>query len=109
MAFMEAERILWTQHISQWQQSPQTSKTFCDERELDLRIFHAWRKKLLREKSKSSPRVAVPPNFVPITPAKMTTAPLQEIKLELRGDIRLCWPVSGFGELAQQLREMGLL
>ncbi len=112
MAVMESERMFWTEHILQWRQSPQTSKVFCNDRELDFKIFHAWRKKLEREKRKNNPSLAVQKNFIPIIPVKKECASeviTQEIKLELGKGIRVCWLVSGFSELAQQLREMELL
>jgi hypothetical protein len=112
MAIMESERIFWTEHISQWRQSPQKSKVFCRDRELDFNIFHAWRKKLEREKRKNNSSLMVPKSFIPIISAKKECASeaiAQEIKLELGKGIRVCWLVSGFSELAQQLREMELL
>jgi hypothetical protein len=108
MALAETERVHWTHTILQWKQSHQSAKAFCNQHALDLKIFHAWRKKLLREEKAIQNGIMTVPHFIPITTAKVAPT-LSDIKLELRDGIRVCWQISGFSELAQQLCEMGLL
>lgn len=106
MALAEQERAYWSGYIAQWKESDQTSNKFCHEHGLDHKVFIAWRKRLWREdKSRESAR-EVTPHFIPVIE---TTPKPCEIKLELREGVRVCWQISGFAELAQQLREMALL
>lgn len=106
MALAKQERAYWTTHIAQWKESHQTSNQFCHEHGLDYKIFNAWRKKLWREDKDRESVTVVAPHFIPV----IETAPKpSEIKLELREGVRVCWQISGFAELARQLREMALL
>ena len=108
MALAEQERAYWKAYIEQWKESHQTSNKFCHEHDLDFKIFNAWRKKLWREdKETQSGRVAAP-HFIPVIETGIAPR-YSEIKLELRDGVRVCWQISGFTELAQQLREMALL
>ena len=108
MALAEQERAYWTAYIVRWKESHQTSNKFCHEHELDFKMFNAWRKKLWREGKETENSSVAAPHFIPVIETRIAPK-YSEIKLELRNGVSVCWQISGFTELAQQLREMALL
>ena len=101
MANAEAKQCEWLSYINQWNGSGLSQKAFCEQHHLSYSNFKYWRQKLQADVPKVSS------GFVPIIIQHDIRQ--HEIQLELRGGHCVNWRVSGFEELAAQLREMALL
>jgi hypothetical protein len=97
----KAQPSEWLKYITQWSHSGLSQKAFCDKHQLNYGNFKYWRQKFQADVAKKSS------GFVPIVVQHDIRQ--HEIQLELRGGHRVNWRVSGFTELATQLREMDLL
>lgn len=58
----EDRRLLWEEHMKQWQSSGLTQAQYCRRNELKLSTFHYWRKRL-KEKATAVTLVQVPVGF----------------------------------------------
>jgi hypothetical protein len=97
----EAKQCEWLDYISEWSRSGLSQKAFCEKQHLNYSNFKYWRQKLQADVPKA------PSGFVPILIQHDVRQ--HEIRLELRGGHYVHWRISGFEELAGQLREMTLL
>ena len=58
----EDRRLLWEEHMKQWQSSGLTQAQYCRRTELKLSTFYYWRKRL-KEKASAVTLVQVPVGF----------------------------------------------
>ena len=85
----------WEEIISEWEQSNQSQKAFCESKNLCYRNFNQWKSRIKKAKSGES-LSATPqaPLFTPVNIANSTTRPHVEVKdpvvsIELPGQVIL--------------------
>ena len=74
----------WKKHVSEWERSGQTQRTFCAKRDLAVSTFQWWRAKLRR----AEPAVSGAP-FLPLTLNAAMPGAGAAIEVELRSKTRL--------------------